>query len=420
MLGRGEPPHDHRASVADVRDDSDGAWAAFRRVARDSGPLWAIGRVLDRLAPLPALRLRWKDRLVQPDRLRAQLQDIFLAWGMPAEHAEATAALMLYADLRGIDSHGSGMMYSYHRLCAAGRLDPAAEVRLVRESPTTALLDGGGGLGHVPGQRAMRLAVEKCRATGLGAVAVRNSGHFGAAGAYAEMASEAGFLGLATTSTREPFVVPTFGAESMLGTNPIAFAAPAGREGAFLLDMATSTVALGKLAAAWRRGRRAPAGWALGPRGRPERDPWRALVRRRLTPLGGTHELGGHKGYGLGVMVEILSTVLSGDVYTRTRDEGRRHRAEGTVGHFFLALDPAAFRGTGGEEEGGFARDLDDLLGALRATTPLDPRQGVLVAGDPERAARRACEARGIPLARAVVEDLRSVARASGVRFLLE
>ncbi len=396
-------------------DDPGNALARFRRVARESGTLWAMGRVLDRFAPVPALRLRWKDRVVAPDRLRAQLRDILCAWGMSEERAETTAGLMLYADVRGIDSHGSGMMFSYHRLHAAGRLNPAPEIRVVRESPTTALLDGDGGLGHVPGQRAMSLAVEKCRGAGIGAVAVRNSGHFGAAGAYAAMASEAGFIGLATTSTREPFVVPTFGAESMLGTNPIAFAAPGRRNPGFLLDMATSTVALGKLTTAWRRGRRAPSGWALDPQGRSDRDPWRALSRRRLTPLGATPELGSHKGYGLGTMVEILSTVLSGDVYARTRDIGREGQAERTAAHFFLALDPAAFR-----EDGGFARDLDDLLDALRGTRPLDPKRPVLVAGDPERAAQSEFSASGIPMARAVFEDLRAVARASGVAFVLD
>jgi LDH2 family malate/lactate/ureidoglycolate dehydrogenase len=256
----------------------------------------------------------------------------------------------------------------------------------------------------------MKLALAKCRDAGVAAVAVRNSGHFGAAGAYAAMAARAGLLGLATTSTRTPSVVPTFGVAAMLGTNPIALAAPAARHPAFLLDMATSTAPLGKLTMAERRGRSIPAGWALDPRGAPVTNPRLAAGHRRLTPLGGSPEMGSHKGYGLGAMVEILSAVLPG------LWSGRRSPADATgVGHFFLAVDPRRFR-----DEGAFETDLDALIDSLHACERLDARTPVRVAGDPEYAACAERRAAGIPLTRSVVEDLRRICHGSGAPFLLD
>jgi LDH2 family malate/lactate/ureidoglycolate dehydrogenase len=345
---------------------------------------------------------------VAPDLLARQAREILLAWGMPEEHASVTVGHMLYADVHGLDSHGCGMLLHYHRGRLAGTLSIAARIEVVHETEATALVDGGGGLGHVPADVAMKLAIAKCRAAGVGAVAVRNSGHFGAAGVYAAMAAEAGLIGLATTSAEKPSVVPTFGLDAILGTNPIAFAAPAGRNRPFLLDMATSTASLGKLLMAWRQGRPIPAGWAIDPTGAPVTDGRVAAEGRRLTPLGGTPEMGSHKGYGLAAMVEILSSLLPG---SRIRGEG----GPGTgIGHFFLAVDPRRFRG-----EGEFEADIDLFVDSLRASTPVDPSRPVLVPGDPERAAAEQRRA-GIPLTRSVMEDIRTVAGAAGVPFILD
>jgi LDH2 family malate/lactate/ureidoglycolate dehydrogenase len=380
-------------------------------LVRDSGPLWAASLVADRFLPGGGRALRaWPERRIPADVLASQVEAILLAWGMSPSHASITAAHVLWADLHGIDSHGCSMLRAYHRDLASGALDPKASVTVVREGPTTALLDGGAGLGHVPADTAMKLAIAKGREAGLGAVSVRRSGHYGAAGCYAAMAAREGLLGFATTNTRAPAVVPTFGAEARLGTNPIALAAPASRNRPFLLDMATSTASVGRLGVAWRRGRRLPAGWAVDPRGRPETSPRRAIRERRLTPLGSSPELGSHKGYGLAVAMEILSSALGGARATSAPAD-----AEGGVGHFFLVLDPRRFR-----EPGEFEGDLDRLLDALRACPPLDPREPVRVAGDPEYATRAERESAGIPLSRAVLEDLRAVARASGAPFLLE
>jgi len=385
--------------------------AAARKVLeayRDSGARWAASLVADRVVPGVVLRL-WRDVRVAPDVLRAQVAAILAAWGMDARTATITIEHLVYADLHGIDSHGSAMLRTYQRDLAAGLWRPDAAVTTVHEHDTTALLDGGGGLGHAPADAAMRLAIVKCRAHGVGVVAVRNSGHFGAAGSYASLATRAGLIGVATTSTRVPSVVPTFGVDARLGTNPIAFAAPAASEPPFLLDMATSTAPLGRLGVSARRGRSIPRGWALDARGRPETNARRAIEARRLTPLGGSREQGSHKGYGLAAMVEILSAVLPG-TRRATADAGEVPR----VGHFFLALDPARFR-----DDGGFANALDALLATLRDTPPVDRASPVQIAGDPERAAGVERTRDGIPLPRAVVEDIRHVARSCGAPFLL-
>jgi len=380
----------------------------IRETVRTSGPLWTASLVLDRLLPLAVLGL-WRERTVSADVLHAQVVAILRAFDMPPEHVSITADHMLYADLRGIDSHGCGMLLHYHRGFTTGSFRATPAIIVERESATTALIDGGGGLGHVPGDRAMRLAVAKCLDAGVGAVAVRNSGHYGAAGAYAAIAARAGLIGVATTNTESPAVVPTLGAEAMLGTNPIAFAAPAQRNPMFLLDMATSTVPVGKLVLAARRGRAIPAGWAQDAGGKPVTSGRRAAAQRRLTPLGSRREMSSHKGYGLAAAVEILSSLLPGP---RAGQEPRTHPR---VGHFFLAVDPRRFR-----DPGEFEADLDRLIDSLRASKPLDAERPVLVAGDPERAALAERSRSGIPLSRSVVEDIRWVARATGAPFLLD
>jgi LDH2 family malate/lactate/ureidoglycolate dehydrogenase len=351
---------------------------------------------------------------VAADRLRRQLAAIFGAWGMPAGQAAVTVERMVESDLRGVDSHGVAMLALYDELRREGRLTVAPEVRVVRESPVTALIDGGGGLGHYPSTRAMELAVAKAMAAGIGAVAVRNSNHYGAAGVYALMAVRAGLIGVSTTGVHRPAVVPTFAAEPMFGTNPIAFAAPAGRNSPFCLDMATSTVAIGKLKLAAFAGRVIPEGWAVDDRGRPLTDPHQALRHRHLTFLGGTPEMSSHKGYGLGAMVEILSTILPGASYAPLRQSRRPGAARHDVGHFFLALDPKAFRG-----EGEFEADLDDMIDALHAARPADPAEPVLVAGDPETRAVAERERDGIPLSPAVLDIVRAVCAGCGAPNLL-
>jgi LDH2 family malate/lactate/ureidoglycolate dehydrogenase len=207
-------------------------------------------------------------------------------------------------------------------------------------------------------------------------------------------------------------VVPTFGTEARLGTNPIAVAAPADREPPFLLDMATSTVSLGTLVERWRRRGRIPAGWAVDDRGEAVTSGSAALRHRRLTPLGGDREHGSHKGYGLAAAVEILSSILPG---VPLRPKSPQPRARADVGHFMLALDPRKFR-----EDDGFGRDLDALLASLRTTTPIDRSQPVLVPGDPEAEMLARRSTAGVPLTRTLFDDLRRVATDAGAPFVLD
>ena len=351
---------------------------------------------------------------VAADQLSRQVEAILRAWGMSPEHARITAARLAHADIRGIDSHGVALILFYAQQRAEGRIEFAPEIRVLRESPVTALIDGGHSLGQIPSTRAMQLAIEKCRNSGLAAVAVKNSNHYGAAGAYAMMAADAGLIGMSFTSVWNTAIVPTFGADAMFGTNPIAFAAPGRRHGAFCLDMATSTVAIGKLKLAALHEKPLEQGWALDGSGQVTTDPATALASRRLTPLGGTRPLGSHKGYGLAAMVEILCTMLPGAWYAPTRDmrhPGERHF---NIGHFFLAIDPKCFR-----DEGEFETDLDDMIDALHACRRADPAQPVWVAGDPELQAMEERSSRGIPVPEALLAQLHAIAAECGAAWLL-
>ena len=351
---------------------------------------------------------------VPADLLRRQTAAILTSWGLPAEPVEATAHVLNEADLRGVDSHGVSMLTLYDDYRRTQKMTLRPEVRVVRESPVTALLDGDGGLGHCPGLRAMDLAITKCAATGVGVVGVRNSNHYGAAGVYALRAVARGFIGISTTATWRPAIVPTFGAQAMLGTNPIAFAAPTRRNLPFCLDMATSTVALNKVKLAALVGKPILPGWALDGVGHSVTDPSVAMQHIALTPLGGSPEMGSHKGYGLAAMVEILSTILTGAAFAPSRAASRPDAARYDVGHFFMALDPRAFR-----DEGDFENDLDAMIDALHATRRADANEPVLIPGEPEEHCRAERLRTGIPVADELVAKLRAIAQSTGAEWVL-
>lgn len=348
---------------------------------------------------------------VRAAELHGQIVAILCAWGTAQDAASETADLLVEADLMGIDSHGIALLTLYDELIASGRVVASARPEVVRSFGATAVIDAGGALGHVPSLRAMELAMERARSFGIGAVAVRNSNHFGAAGVYALRAARAGLIGVAMTAVHDSAIVPTFGREPRFGTNPIAFAAP-GRGGpGFVLDMATSTVAIGKVKLAVRAGKPLPEGWALDRDGRPQTDAVQALSDRLMTPLGGDRQSGGHKGYGLAAMVEILCTTLAGASYAPLRPQDA---ARNNVGQFLMAIAPEAFR-----EPGAFEDDLDALVACLRATPPAAGQAAVLVAGDPEAAARRVREAEGVPMPRSLLDDIAAIAGRCGAPFTL-
>src|SRR5205823_13958892 len=192
---------------------------------------------------------------------RAQLKAILLAWGMPEDNAEWTADILGWADLHGVDSHGISMLPGYDRLRRTGRANMAARPHIIKETPVSALVDGDGGLGHVPARFAMQVAIDKAKEAGIAIAAVRNSAHFGATGYYTLMAANEGLIGIACTSASSIQVAPTFGKEAKLGTDPWSFAAPTGDGRPFLLDMATTTVAAGRIRNKANEGLPCPPGW---------------------------------------------------------------------------------------------------------------------------------------------------------------
>jgi LDH2 family malate/lactate/ureidoglycolate dehydrogenase len=254
----------------------------------------------------------------------------------------------------------------------------------------------------------------------VGVVTVFNSHHFGAAGYYAAMASKRGLVGMVTSATRTIGVVPTRAKVPVLGTNPIAFAAPARRNAPFLLDMATSAAANNKIKVYGLNGKKLPAGWVLDDAGQAVLDPEAALEiiyktkKGGLTPLGGTAEMSSHKGYGLALMVHILGGTLPGASFSPIRVKTQKPSDPDRLGHFFLAIDPKAFR-----PEGAFEDDLDAVIDVMHATPPLDPAAPVLVPGDPEATARAKRLRDGIPMPKTLLEKIKGVCERSGVPCIL-
>lgn len=357
---------------------------------------------------------------VPADRARAQIVSILTAWGMDDDLVRTTAEVMVETDLAGIDSHGVSMLMDYESARTAGRLNLRAKPRVVRESPVTALVDADAGLGHPAAVMGMELAIRKAMATGVGVVSVFNSHHFGAAGYYAALAPKQGLIGLVASSTRTVNTVPTRAAVPVLGTNPLALAAPARRHRPFVLDIATSTAASNKVKVYDLNHKTLPTGWVLDEHGNPVTDAALAmdyLFKRDvggLTPLGGTPEMSSHKGYGLGMVAQILGSTLAGGSFSPIRARTQRGSEPDNIGHFFLALDPKAFRA-----EGEFEDDLDAAIDVLRQTAPVDPALPVLVPGDPEAETREQRLREGIPIPPALSEKIRAICERCGAPFLL-
>jgi LDH2 family malate/lactate/ureidoglycolate dehydrogenase len=350
------------------------------------------------------------------ERHRAQIVAILEGWGTPPANAAVVADGIAWADLRGVKSHGISKLPGYDVWRRDGRIRVAAAPRIERETPVSALIDGDGGLGYAAGRLAMQTAVAKARTSGIGAVSVRNSAHFGACGFYTEMAVQAGLIGLTTTGTAACSVAPTFGGEARLGTDPISFGAPAEGDDYFLLDMATTTVAQGKILNLFVENRPCPPGWILDAAGAPSTDTRDYFDKGGfITSLGGSAIGASYKGYGLAVMVNILSACLSGSSLITDPLHARRPGHPNNIGHFFLALDPGLFR-----DPADFRRDVSTLIDSLRATRPLDGAVPVMVAGDPERKAMAKHAKEGIAVAPNMKAKIRQLAEEAGAPWLLE
>jgi len=330
--------------------------------------------------------------------------------GVPAGDAEIAANVLVASDLRGVDTHGV-IRFNPHgwyvKWLTEGTMTAKPNIRVVRENASTVLLDADNGMGMVAGHRAMEIAVKKAKDSGVGIVTVRNSRHYGMSAYYAMRALPHDMVGIAMTNASRQ-VVPTFGREARFGTNPICFAVPAENERPFVLDMATNTAAAGKLELAVRLGKAIPTGWALNEKAEPTTDPKTAQQARRLLPLGGSRESGSHKGYGLGILVEILCGVLTGTVTALNSNQEPR-------GHFFGAIDPSAFRPVAE-----FKRDMDRLIRELKSTPPVDGESRVYVAGEIEFETAEQRAERGIPLHISVLKGLREVSEQVGVPYDLE
>ncbi|MEQ8196236.1 MAG: Ldh family oxidoreductase [Rhodospirillales bacterium] len=351
------------------------------------------------------------------DTVREQIANCLTAWGMSPENVEITAKVMVDADTCGIDTHGISMLTEYHTRHRKNFITIDAGVTVVNETPVSALLDAGGGLGYVVSVRATKMAIEKAKQAGMAAVAVRNSAHFGATGYYTRMMAAEGLVGIATTTAVGRSVAPTFGKEPKLGTDPIAFAAPTKRHKVFSLDMATTTVARGKIRNKYNEGLALPVGWANDADGRPTTDAALLIENKggTQTPLGGTRESGSHKGYGLGVMVNILSCAFSG-ARVLTGEYANKQPFPGTmdVGHFFLAIDPKIFA-----PDVPFEDTVDRMIDDQHATIPVDPAQPVLIAGEPEDMIRAEREQSGIPVPPGLRGRIEEICRESNTEFVL-
>jgi len=343
---------------------------------------------------------------------------VFEKMGVPKEDARLTADVLVMANLRGIDSHGVARLRRYVDGLRDGVMVARPQVQVVTETPTTALIDAGAGLGQPVSYRAMEKAIQKALDVGAGFVTVRNSNHYGIAGYYAMMALEHDCIGISMTNAAV-LVVPTFGRDAMLGTNPIAVAAPAGQERPFVLDMATSTVPRGKLEVYHRLEKSLPLGWATDERGVATEDAGRVLENFKqragggLLPLGGEGELlGGHKGYGLALWVDVFCAILSGAAYADLvypKDEQGKPLPS-AIGHFFGAWRVDAFRPV---EE--FKAAMDDIQRRLKDTPKAEDADRIYIHGEKEyeEAERRSRE--GIPLNPKVAADLRAIGEGLGV-----
>nr|MDO8076288.1 Ldh family oxidoreductase [Candidatus Freyarchaeota archaeon] len=344
---------------------------------------------------------------VDVETLRSFMTEVFVGCGVPREDAVIRADVLITSDLWGIESHGIQRLKMYYDRIRNGAQLPVTRMSVVREGATTALVDGGNGMGHVVAYRCMRMAIEKARKYGVGAVAARNSTHFGIAGYYVMMAVREGMIGMAITNAR-PAVAPTFGVEPMLGTNPLTFGCPTDEEFPFIIDCATSITQRGKIEVLDRAGKPTPEGWVIGPDGVPLTDT-KAILRDLVAgtaaflPLGGAGEtLGGHKGYGYSTLVEILCAALGGGPYLKGLSGGdKEEKKPYRLGHFFLAVNVSSF--TPLDE---FKKTAGNILRELRNSRKAPGQTRIYTAGEKEYEKQKERMKTGIPINPSLQKDI--------------
>jgi LDH2 family malate/lactate/ureidoglycolate dehydrogenase len=342
---------------------------------------------------------------------------IFKSIGCNDKEASLASDVLISADLRGVDSHGLARLSGYIRLYEKDRLNPTPDIRIIHETPSTAVIDGDRGLGLVVAPKAMEIAIEKAEKVGSGWVAIRNSNHFGIAGYHAMMALAHDMIGLSMTNA-SPLVAPTFSKERLLGTNPIAVAIPADKQPPYVADFATTTAANGKLEILQRKNEDAPEGWIQTAEGHYSTNPNELKDGGALLPLGSDRDHGSHKGYCLGSIVDILSAVLSGanfgpwaPPFVSFLPMPEDPVGDG-LGHFVGTWRVDAFRP---KEE--FKRNMDIWIERFRMAETTEGQERVLVPGDPEREFENDRKENGIPVLDKVYQDLTELGERLGVHF---
>lgn len=351
------------------------------------------------------------------DDLERFMTDAFAALGVPRKDAAVCSDVLSTADRLGIDSHGVNRLKPiYYDRIRAGLQNTVTQIEIVRDTPTTAVVDGHNGMGHVVAKRCMQMALNKARKNGLGMVVARHSTHFGIAGYYALMATDAGMIGITGTNAR-PSIAPTFGVENMLGTNPLTFGMPTDEPFPFLLDCATSVTQRGKIELYERAGRKMTPGWVIDSKGKTQTDAGLALngliaCTAALTPLGGIgEETAGYKGYGYSTVVEILSSALQNGNYMKAlsgKKNGRNVPIE--LGHFFIAINVRFFTG-----DAAFRKITGSILRALRASRKAPGKKRIYTAGEKEYLTLMARKKTGIPLPESVQADLLAIRNELGL-----
>lgn len=343
--------------------------------------------------------------------LRKYILRCFAHWGIPSSDAQIAAEILLSADKRGIDSHGIGCLFSlYGSRLKSGAINPTASLTVMRETASTLTLDGGNGLGHPISYKAMKMVIDKARLNSLAFATVRNSNHFGIAGYYAMMALPNNMIGICMTNSG-PLMAPTRGRKAMLGSNPIAVAVPARNELPFVLDMATSIVPIGRVESYEREHRPIPTGWGIDADGMSTNDPARVINVGALLPLGGMEESKGYKGYGLAMVVDILSGILAGAAFG-DKAYGEGENAPANIGHFFGAISIDAFR-----DSVAFKMDMDELITRLKGSPKAAGEERILIHGEKEFEQAARSELEGIGLSQATVELLNAGGKDFGIPF---
>ena len=352
------------------------------------------------------------DGLVVPaDLLQVWTARLVETLGSPADIAADVAEVLVASDRRGIASHGTARLPNYVALIEAGVMDPAGRPIVDAGRPAMQRFDAQNGWGHHAGRVAVDAAIRAARTLGIAASIVHESNHFGIAGWYALRAADQGMIGISMSNT-SPLVAPTRARVPLIGTNPIAIAAPAGRFGAFCLDMATSTIPRGRIEVAARRGETLPVGWAIDTEGRPATTP-EAALGGALHPLGGEEATGGHKGYGLALAVDLLTGVLGGAAFGPNivglfSTEGRSD-----LGQAFIVIDPVAI-----DAAGAFEARLEGYVEQLIAAPTVPGAAGrVLVPGEPESEAERRAHERGVVIDAIHARSLTDLGSRFGVAF---